>query len=277
MHFFDKYKSAAWAGTLAGASLLGGCDSAENLAHLTPAEQISRQVDRAAVASFDGALPGMASVNEYPILDAKFTLVHIRQIHAGPMGTMPVGLRYSLRCCQEQILEALYAIEGERHIDALYPEGVSVETLDEYNHKLYQQRMRMSQGGQDLLKRYDIDILNAAAPIELQGKGASALFCIQTGARFNASSTIRAEKKLAAALASGHDDHPAVLGKREQLVLKRIVEDFPEGCATAVTVYGADHDFRDDVAQWNEAHPQQKFSLVVATPQAVLDLHKRAD
>ncbi|MBI4141686.1 hypothetical protein HY484_02050 [Candidatus Woesearchaeota archaeon] len=37
----------------------------------------------------------------------------------------------------------------------------------------------------------------------------------------------------------------------------------------SVTVYGAAHDWKDNIVEWNKLHPDKKFSLIVVTPEAL--------
>ena len=39
------------------------------------------------------------------------------------------------------------------------------------------------------------------------------------------------------------------------------------GERTAVTVYGKAHDWKDNIETWNREHPDEKFSLIVVTPE----------
>lgn len=39
----------------------------------------------------------------------------------------------------------------------------------------------------------------------------------------------------------------------------------------ATLVFGGDHDFRDNVASWDLAHPGERFALVEITPRSFLE------
>ena len=56
---------------------------------------------------------------------------------------------------------------------------------------------------------------------------------------------------------------------REDFLLKKISKDHLQGNGYTVFVYGAAHDFRDNVTEWNERHPNSKYSLVVLTPKGI--------
>jgi len=54
-----------------------------------------------------------------------------------------------------------------------------------------------------------------------------------------------------------------------ELALLRIIAE--RGDITAVTVYGAAHNWEGEIAQWNTLHPDKTFSLIEVTPQTVAD------
>jgi hypothetical protein len=64
--------------------------------------------------------------------------------------------------------------------------------------------------------------------------------------------------------------------QREDWFLKQLVAD---GVTEACVVLGAAHNLRNNVDRWNEAHPDEKFSLITVTsgtPQEYLDKHPNA-
>ena len=58
-----------------------------------------------------------------------------------------------------------------------------------------------------------------------------------------------------------------VFEDREDFLLKTIVEN---GDKIAVTVYGADHSWYNNIQKWNREHPDQKFALIEVIPQSHL-------
>jgi len=57
-----------------------------------------------------------------------------------------------------------------------------------------------------------------------------------------------------------------VMDDRENVALERIVQDFPQGNNSVILIYGASHDFRDNIAEWNRTHPNMKYSLRIISP-----------
>ncbi len=55
----------------------------------------------------------------------------------------------------------------------------------------------------------------------------------------------------------------AIFEDRENGVIKRFAAD---NVRTGVVVYGGSHDFSNNIATWNQAHPKEKLSLIVITP-----------
>jgi REP element-mobilizing transposase RayT len=62
-----------------------------------------------------------------------------------------------------------------------------------------------------------------------------------------------------------------VMGNREKIVLAKAAG---QGACSFV-VFGAAHDFREEIDAWNREHPDHMFTLVEITPKAVMGWEAR--
>jgi hypothetical protein len=91
-------------------------------------------------------------------------------------------------------------------------------------------------------------------------------------AQLNDSGILRLKELQQSGVELHNSNDPLIYKSREDYVLK-LVSDAREDCS--VVVFGADHDFRDNVDQWNNEHPRDKFSLIVVTPDKYTELWLR--
>jgi hypothetical protein len=226
---------------------------------------------------FAGNLEGIAHVDEYPVAGSKYTLVHVRQIHPSQKEELSMVGRFVKYSLQTNLFESLESLYAEKPFEAFYPEGVRVEDEQKYNEGLESVASRLHNKN-----KYTLDVLNATMdPFdEIEGAffqaPAVASFAIvhnlpwqaSGNAKLNSRSTKELEKNPRSTSREVYDD-------REDFVISQIANEYLNG-THAVTVFGANHDFRNNIQEWNAKHPQNKFSLIVATPTRVAEDDKKS-
>jgi len=234
------------------------------------------------------SIPYALRVERFISSDALYQLVHIKQTHVSPTNNSLVRLidQIEINPVQERILKQLHYLERVRGIAAIYPEGLVRDSVDNVNKALGYARNHLQimtqQTGIDYLNEFDLNALDRfPAPIPLYG--AAAVFSVRSGIPLYACETRKAmdeqisffeELKRNGKLKSA-GRHPVFTKEREDRLLSFIAEDFLEGeNRLIVTTYGAKHNFKRAVNDWNNQHPDKKFSLVTITPQMPL---KRTD
>lgn len=64
------------------------------------------------------------------------------------------------------------------------------------------------------------------------------------------------------------ENHPSMFEPREDFPIKTIAE---YESPVVVGVYGARHDFKNNIETWNKNNPDKKFSLIVITPKSYME------
>lgn len=225
------------------------------------------------------SIPYASRVERFISSDALYQLVPLKQAHFSPTNNALARLveQMEINPVQERILKQLHYLERARGIAAIYPEGLVRDSVDNVNKALKYTRTHLQtmsqQGGIDFLHEFDIDALNRfPEPIPLYG--AAAVFSVRSGIPLHACETresmdeqirIYEELKRSGKLKSA-SRHPVFTKEREERLLSFIAEDFLDGeNRPIVTTYGAKHNFKGVVNDWNNQYPHKKFSLVVIT------------
>lgn len=74
--------------------------------------------------------------------------------------------------------------------------------------------------------------------------------------------------EIAAKNAEKDENHPSIYDPRENFTLKTIAQyDIP----AVIGIYGAKHDFKNNIENWNQENPDKKFSWIVVTPKSLME------
>ena len=190
---------------------------------------------------FCSRIPGAASVDHTGGPTARHCLVHIRQIH--PTDDMSPTDTRKVRDIQMDIYDIVKFFVAELGLHEVYEEGIT--DAPQYDP--------------GSISRRD---LGACRQLLVEGK-------IRLKAAEIRESAQRA--RAAAELPNWEEDYLAALRdffhwtmeEREDALLELIHR---AGDRIALTVYGAGHDWRDNVKSWNQRHPEEPFALIEITP-----------
>ena len=209
---------------------------------------------------FQEDLPGAKKIEEYHMPGSEEILIFIRQYHHLPWGIGHPAERYKINKVQENIFEILEELYLNGNIKAFYVEGVTIEGENKINELAHKNKGN----------NYSLMLLNATAPLELQMYGAASVMAIKHGLKLVAAEN-KELNEIASELVFLSPNH--VLKDREDFLLDKIDDDDDlQGEDYTVFVYGAGHDFKDNVAEWNANHPDNKYSLVIITPKGIKEI-----
>ncbi len=255
-------------GTLVASQVLGsyGCErNSEKPASLYQETDPSKLV-------LNMPLEGVAHIEQYSVPDSKYNLTMVRQIHAQSTGAFsPVerSRRYGL---EQNLLQTLNSIEAQRATKAFYPEGVRVENENELNQILLGEKEKVKNPS-----LYSIDLLRYLGDPTLQVAEAASVYSIQHNLPLHATMN----KALADKANQETKKDPSTWNKqivyedKEDFTLQRIAQEYPAGNNAITTIWGLNHDFRNNIESWNQKHPQAKFSLIIVTPANVAEADAR--
>jgi len=209
-------------------------------------------------------IPGIGAKSMHLREGAAYGLIHIRQYHYAP--ETDDAMMSAVEACQRDIYETLqYLIEEPRiRLQALYQEGLVA------GGDIPAQEMPSNLKHFQDSKKADIE--NRKLP-EIVHRGADSLLRDQGKLR------LKPAERYAEAVQSwktnlgAADSRENIFEKRENVVLQFMMEG---GERLACTVYGAAHDWRNNVTSHNEAHPEQAISLLTLTPKSVRKLEEPA-
>lgn len=178
-------------------------------------------------------------------------LIYIRQIHWAQ--GMDQRSAEAVERCQRQIKDMLEFLVDEGWSDDVYAEGRMAENEPPPDERYAYYEDAEEQG-------IDVDPIAERGGVQM----------VSTKKSF----TIKGAERTAAYDRSGKvmNDPPsaerdrALFEERENALLEIIAE---EGDDIATTVYGAAHDWENNVREWNKAHPDKAFSLITLTPREV--------
>lgn len=283
-------------GVLEGIAFFGvGSYASRALEQKTPANTV--------VTEFPTNIPKALCVEKYETPDAKYRLVHVRQAHAA-MAEVSREDKQKVVDVQKDIYAILTYLIEHQNLKVVYQEGQMVEcptfakderqkrheeanlTISETEQKIcdLEKKLLMSQNTPAAdpsdAERYQSilasEIKHYLAVIE-QKKDAQkyARDCEQNSwyidgavGRLEDEGKIRTkptekELQLLVAMLDGED---GIFKVREDYLLELIAK---TNDPASVTVYGALHDWRDNIDEWNKKYADKKFSLIVITPEAL--------
>jgi len=292
----NKLKQWALAGmlSLAGALGIGSYvasrpvrDKRYTLEQLTEANARLRE--------FPEQIAGAKEIKKYETPRAKYTLAHVRQEHEvydDELETNGMSKRAKERVCnvQKNIYLILDELVGREICDSVYPEGLYPELNEriqkiglgnvvKYNNPILEDRIselnsRLNRGilyeGEEERLRKELgetsDKLKdeqekykflAGAAYLMASEGKIKLIPAETREGQN-----RAEAEILSTGRPGRDSYSL----REDILLDIVSK---QSMPLALTVYGAGHDFKDNVERWNRENPDRKYSLIEITSEGL--------
>ena len=212
---------------------------------------------------------GAKKVQEYIVPDSKYTLTHIRQTHPTRFFSKP---RKDIVEVQNNIYNILSSYSNDGPL-TLYEEGLDTSLRDRYNSFIKEVSSELKRG--QSLEDIEFPQLDYKDWLHLlrTHKDAGTRFSVEGGSQLYAPE-LRETLDLALSAPSFLDNSPEAINDRESLVmndrenvaLERIAQDFPQGNNSVILIYGASHDFRNNIAEWNRTHPNMKYSLRIISP-----------
>jgi len=215
---------------------------------------------------------GAKKVQEYMVQDSRYTLTHIRQRHPTRFFSKP---RKDIVEVQNNIYNILSSYSNDGPL-TLYEEGLDTSLRDRYNSFIEEISSELKRGKSlEDIKFPQLDYTDWLRLLRTS-KDAGTRFSVERGLQLYAPEL---QKTLDLALEASLEaflfpDNPeamdyrekVVMDDRENVALERIVQDFPQGNNSVILIYGASHDFRDNIAEWNRTHPNMKYSLRIISP-----------
>lgn len=203
-------------------------------------------------------IPGVRKIERYGEEDSEHLIVDVRQMHFAPNGKVKdLAELTAIKQVQDDIYDSLSYFMDNFKLKQIYVEGLhSKKSKQNFNTFYSFDRLHLERGLKQTpaedAKEYSegLGILTEAMIIrervELTKPDSIERFLYVFLLK---SLNERAQKEL-------YED-------REDALLK-IVDG--NGDKLAVTVYGAGHDFRDNVEKWNQENPKNRFALMTLTP-----------
>lgn len=231
------------------AKSISGCDGVSAIVEEPVREVVKNKNADFYFDEFPVCIPGASSVEKHYVPGAKYCLVHIRQVHRARNDE---AFLPKIKSVQSDIYEILSFMIDKMGVKEVYAEGMTERTVDLYE-SARDSRLRIIQScfenGMEIPSGLEIsEEYNAVKRLFNEG-------------RIN----LKAAEDLAINDQSYHD-YDALFRGREHFALEVIAKN-PVNLMP-VLVYGAKHDWLDNVADWNKLHPDEKFSLIVVTPES---------
>lgn len=202
-------------------------------------------------------IPGIGSKRLHLHEDAAYALIHIRQYHYAP--DTSDDLMETIKACQHDIGDALEFLIQDP----------SVRLRESYQEGLVAGGDIAIADAPDNLRRFEdskkADIANRALP-EIVQKGADGLL------RDRGKLTLKPAERYAEAVLAWKTDFDTpqsqenIFERREDVLIEYMLA---AGEKVACTVYGAAHDWRNNVDAHNKRNPRKAISLLTLTPKAL--------
>ena len=254
--------------------------------------QTQTEAERA-LAQFPDTLPGAAKVEKYPVKGAKQVLVHLKNIHDGAYGqgrlpTNHVVYPYMLQGQTEMYQICQNLITG-LNLDAVYSEG---QVMDDFARDSIAsvRKLVVNIEKRDLeeyaANRYKTDVIaRVVLTKDVHTRGSESSEALNKGHEVVLEENVTLSRYVEYAV-----------DKREDAVLERLSE---QSEPLKILVYGGAHCFggkntcgatyrqemgrsndpfdratyklnKDNIAAWNAANPEKKFSLIEVTSQGIV-------
>lgn len=265
-------------------------DIVDDIDKHTPADEIFER--------FPLELPGASSVKKHYAPGSNYCLVHIRQLHLGIVET-----EESLKKTEnvhEDIYQIIRYLNENNNVVDVYEEGVTGTNIDIIRriHATYLEQKQTLEGVErqislakkmaeqnpgdkeclDHVKRFEDLYANLS---ELLKKfpviSNDAVFRLyhekKISIRPSEEEQVSADTSVLKTLCIGGKisksaERLVMMEEREYAALRMISKD---AGVMPVIVYGAGHDWRNNICEWNESNPDKRFSLIVITPKSYVE------
>ncbi len=234
---------------------------------------------------FPSQIPGAAKVEKYETSGATYCLVHVRQAHlAGEPASWQLNIPEKLEeilknykyanSVQKDIYSILQHLIDNANLSEIFAEGITKPISKELAENRYASILDRADtylvlGENNLQMAKESDAVRYAPGAGLlltkQGK-------LQRLPADNEENLEKAEIAALAGLIADKDGKPtqydptkdpAIMYHREDALLEIVSKQHQ---TLAVTTYGGNHNWQDNIGAWNKTHPTKKFSLIVITP-----------
>src|SRR3989344_4089070 len=204
-------------------------------------------LDKSGVKLSPEKVPGAGVIEDYNVEGAKYQLVHIRQRHKSPdekEQNSEKDIRETVPC-QKDIYQIILELNS-RGVKEVYLEGLFEENEKGVNDYLQDNIGKEVKRLSEVVESSEYQKWYKEVEGKIRLIASENQFIRERGGDF--------EKK-----------------EREEYLLKKIVEDSKKSPKQgtqriAVVVYGAGHEFLDNIQEWNKSHQDEKFSLKTITP-----------
>jgi hypothetical protein len=209
------------------------------------------------LADFPDRLLGAEKIVKYPFNDAKHCLVHIKQIHLNEHENNIDKINDpSVAKNQRNIYNILNSLISIKKLNEVYSEGLTAD---------------YKKGIENCKKEQKLEnfLIDSDAQLALYISGKLELLVAENPEDFNGAAYILSEGLKV--VKKGDKQKAIVLNKelkryqekRENYVLELMDK---QKDPLNVCVYGAAHDWKDNISEWNSKHPNDKFSLIEVYP-----------
>ncbi len=240
-------------GVLAAGTALGSysCDNSVESEALRQFQERQVQVQRTenleekvgegniALREFPNEISGAKKIEKYENPESEYCLVHVRQVH--PLFDGKEVDDYTLKV-QGDLNEILESLSG--NLKEVYCEGID-RNLADYISKMANYKSFPSE-----LK-------------ELGEKYAPLGIALNRKIKLLPAESYELNQKHR--YLEGEESENAKMNPREDYLLELISQ---RENPLAVTVYGAKHNWIDNIGKWNEQNPSKSFSLIEVTPES---------
>ncbi len=225
--------------------------------------------------SFPKEIPGAKRVDKYETPGAKYCLVHVRNIHPLVSGSFLTQDQraiaslydklFSRKQVQEEIYQILSYLVDNYALREVYQEGITPDKETSINEFF----IKGSSWGHYLLSDPTEDMgsvgrMTAEKRIWIKPAEKKRLTALELLGTFGLPSLQSGRLRLKI----DGSRFKKVLDEREGALLS-MVSDGQN--ILPVTVYGAAHDWKNNIEEWNKKHSDKKASLIVVTPKSVDD------
>lgn len=191
--------------------------------------------------------------------DAKHGLVVIRQLHwAKDLSRMDAK---EVEQCQEEIRDALLFLLKHGHIDAaIYGEGRMAANEPRPDERYVYAPNAREQGLKNISELAEIGadrILEKEGKIRIKGA--------ERTITYDRSGIVLEDRSIG--------NYNRILYEDRENVVLELVRQAKD--RIACTIYGGAHDWENNILEWNDAFPDEKFSLLTLTPRAMANYDSR--
>ena len=205
---------------------------------------------------------------EFTVSDPKVTLVVVRNHHLSSSQSPDDASAVTFWSVQDQVLALSEEAAAKYTFSAVYPEAVTDKFVHEYNLQLSERQANFVKD-----KPGDCKSLLTGSTEPLKACGAMTAFALRHQMKFSNGASHELNRKASEARRSGSAEaDDLTLRQREDYLLSHIHDEFPQGTPYVLTNFGADHNFVDNINEWNRTHPDFRIALIEISPKLVREL-----